>query len=173
MKDRLIARKTATEVIKNFEGCRLKSYVLKLADGRYENWATIGWGKAIPLSEHPKTITQAEADALLESTVNAKEAALRKEIPAAVLDALTDGEYAGVLSFRYNVKDSSWLSAQCNTRKALVAGDIAKFKRMHLTWNKGSGVVLAGLKRRRRVENEIMVKGCEHLAVIRKAKWYA
>jgi GH24 family phage-related lysozyme (muramidase) len=160
------ARTIATVCVQHFEGCHLTSYVLP-----DENWATLGWGEAIPLSQHPKTITQAEADARFHKVLLRKEAALRKEIPAAVLDKLTARQLAGILSFRYNVKDSSWLDAKCNTRKALVRGDVANFWRRHGQWIRGNGnKILGGLQRRRHVENDLGAD--KSLEDIEKANWY-
>lgn len=160
------ARPIATEGIKQFEGCHLTSYVFP-----GESWATIGWGKAIPLSQHPKKITQQEADRLFDETLRGKESALRHEIPQAVLEKLTVGGLAGILMFRYNVKDSAWLDVKCNTRKVLVAGDIKNFWKHHRLWVHGEGgKVLGGLKRRRRVENEI---GNDiPISAIKEASWY-
>lgn len=162
------ARIIAKQGVKHFEGCHLTSYILK-----GETWATLGWGEAIPLAQHPKTITQAEADARFEKVFARKEAQLRSEIPAAVLDKQTVGFLAGLLMFRYNVKDSTWLAnkpGEGNTRKALIAGDIAKFKRMHLTWVRGASGPLPGLQRRRKVEGDLM-NGIT-LDTIKKANWY-
>lgn len=159
------ARVIAVEVIKHFEGCRLTSYVLK-----GETWATIGWGKAIPMAQHPKTITQAEADKLLAETVLHKQGALMREIPATVLEKLTVGELVCILVFRYNVKDQVWLSPKCTTRQALVRGDMKTFIVKHGTWINGDGGPLAGLKRRRRVERDL-AEG-KTLDSVKKANWY-
>jgi len=166
MEDRWrIARLIATPVIKHFESCHLKSYIFKK-----ETWATIGWGKAIPLSQHPKTITQAEADRLFEETLLVKQRALQKEIPAAVLDKLSVGQLAGILSFRYNVKDSTWLDPRSNTRKELVKGNIKGFIAWHAKWINGEAGPLNGLKRRRRVERELL--NGANLQAITAANWY-
>jgi len=52
----------ALALIKHFEGCRLVAYVLP-----GEDWATIGYGHAIPLSQRNRIIIQQEADELLET----------------------------------------------------------------------------------------------------------
>lgn len=159
------ARQIGSEITKHFESCHLTSYILK-----GEKWATIGWGKAIPLHDHPKTITQAEADALFEQTFAHKEECLRHEVPAAVLDKLSAGERAALLSFRYNMKDGVWLHPKCNTRLALVRGDMKQFWMWHGKWINGEAGPLNGLRRRRRVENEI--GHGKPLAEIKKANWH-
>lgn len=159
------ARTIAKALVRHFEGDKLTSYVLK-----GESWATISVGVAIPLKQHPKTITQAESDKMFDAAMKRKEEQLRKEIPAAVLEKLTVGQLACALSFRYNVKDSAWLSADCSTRKNLVDGNYERFLAMHGLWVNGEAVPLAGLKRRRRVEREIG-QG-KPLAEIKAANYY-
>lgn len=155
----------ARQVIKHFEGCHLTSYVLK-----GESWATLGWGEAIPLTQHPKTITQAEADQRFEATLQRKENQLRSEIPPSVLAKMSALQIAGVLSFRYNVKDDVWLNAHCNTRKALVIGNLRQFVYWHAKWINGQAGPLPGLKRRRRVERELLNN--TPLEKIRAENWY-
>lgn len=159
------ARKIATEVIQHFEGCHLTSYILK-----GETWATIGWGEAIPLAKHPLTITQAEANSRFQAVLKRKEEALRKEIPASVLDKLTASQLAGLLSWRYNVKDSAWLNPKCNTRLALKLGNMRQFVMWHAKWINGEAGPLNGLKRRRHVERDL-IEG-KSLDEIKKANWH-
>ncbi|MBX9568598.1 MAG: hypothetical protein K2X77_06860 [Candidatus Obscuribacterales bacterium] len=159
-------RKIAAEVVKHFEGCHLTSYVLE-----DESWATLGWGEAIPLTQHPKTISQAEADSRFNKVLLRKETQLRNEIPAAVLDQLTVSQLAGLLSWRYNVKDSAWLDVRCNTRKALVRGNMRQFVMWHGKWVHGNGgKKLNGLRRRRHIERDL-VEG-KTLSDIKKANWH-
>lgn len=159
------ARTIAKEVITHFEGRHLKSYIVK-----GEKWATIGIGEAIPMSQHPKIISDVECDRRFAAVFARKETALRREIPAAVLDKLTVGQLVCVLVFRYNVKDASWLDPACRTRKYLVAGQFDKFLIMHALWINGEAGPMNGLKRRRHVERDLG-KG-KALADIKKANWY-
>lgn len=159
------ARAIAKEVITHFEGRHLTSYVVP-----GEKWATIGIGCAIPLAQHPKTITDDECDRLFNAMLAHKEDQLRKEIPAAVLDKLTVGQLVCVLVFRYNTKDSAWLDPHCRTRQYLVAGQFDKFLVMHALWVNGEDGPMGGLKRRRRVEHEL-AQG-KPLFDIKKANWY-
>lgn len=159
------AEKIALEVIKHFEGCHLTSYVLK-----GETWATVGWGCAIPLSKHPMTITQAQADQMLADTVARKMNCLRHEIPETVLNKLYVGELAGIISFRYNMKDQVWLAPACNTRLALVKGNMTAFWLWMQKWVNGEAGPLPGLKRRRKVEKNL--GSGVTLEQIKKANWY-
>ncbi|MBX9686370.1 MAG: hypothetical protein K2X27_06680 [Candidatus Obscuribacterales bacterium] len=159
------ARRIGKDVCKHFEGCHLVSYILK-----GETWATIGWGTAIPLSQHPRKITQAEADQMFDTAFARKEACLRKEIPAAVLDKLSASALGALLSFRYNMKDQVWLSPKCNTRLSLAQGNMTGFWIWHSKWVNGEAGPLAGLKRRRKVEKDL-ASGVT-LESIKKANWY-
>lgn len=149
------AQRLARPLVASFEGCHLVSYVFP-----NEHWATVGFGRAIPLAHHPLTITQEQADQNLLEDLARKDAQLCKEIPGAVLLSLTDDQYAAILSFRFNVKDSAWLSPNCNTRKALVAGNLTLFRAKLKQWNKGEGSkVLGGLQRRRKCERFVLAGG--------------
>jgi len=159
------AREIAKEVIKHFEGCHLKSYVLP-----GETWATIGWGCAIPLKQHPRFITQEDADKMLDTMLDHKIVCIHKEVAPQILDSLPPKVRAGIYSFRYNVKDSAWLMPTCRTRAALVKGDIKAFALLMLLWDKGEKGPLPGLKRRRRVENELV--GSKSLREIKAKNWY-
>lgn len=159
------ARKIAKPVIQHFENLRLKSYVIPK-----ETWATVGWGVAIPMSQHPRTITRAEADRMFDEAFARKEKQLRKEIPEAVLDKLTINQLAALLSFRYNMMDSNWLSPLCNTRKSLIAGNWRQFLLLHAKWINGNAGPMPGLKRRRKVERDLLDN--KSLESIKAANWY-
>lgn len=117
------------------------------------------------------TITQEQADELFLQALSKKSAALRKEIPAAVLNQLTANQLAAIISFRYNLKDSSWLSPSCRTRLALVNGKLDEFKWMHGKWINGEAGPLPGLKRRRKVERILLDNGS--LESIKAVNWFA
>jgi GH24 family phage-related lysozyme (muramidase) len=96
------AIKLALELIKHFEGCRLQAYVLQ-----GENWATIGWGHALPLQERHTIWTQEQANRQLLLDLNNRNDDLKLEL-GAEYDKLTAGQLAGSLSFKYNVKPDLW-----------------------------------------------------------------
>lgn len=132
--------------IGHFEGCHLTSYVLP-----GEKWATVGWGNAIPIEQHPLTITQSEADKRLRDALNVRIQKIPSEIGTAVWNKLTHGQKVSYLMFRYNCKDGAWLSSK--TRKALMMGDLKLYRNMARTWcHDDRGMRLAGLFRRRECE---------------------
>jgi len=65
------ASSNGVALIHHFEGCHLESYVIP-----GESWATIGWGHAIPLVQHPRTITLAQADAFFAEDLAKRETRL-------------------------------------------------------------------------------------------------
>lgn len=149
----------ATALEQHFEGCHLTSYRLQVSPGVYEGWATIGWGRAIPLAKHPMTITQAQADLYLKEDTQHKLDRLKAEIPIEVLAKLSPDALGAIISFRYNVLDSTWLSPRCMTRQLLKQGKIYDFADHLKQWNKGEGNhVMPGLQRRRKCER-FLLKG--------------
>lgn len=148
----------------HFEGCHLTSYVLP-----GESWATIGWGNAIPLEQHPKTITQAEADKRFRDAMNIRIQKIPSEIGTAVWDRLTHGQKVSYLMFRYNVKDGAWLSSK--TRKALMLGNLKQYRDMAFTWcHDDRGMRLAGLFRRRQCERFLWDGGT--IAQLKAKNWF-
>lgn len=157
------AREIAEALIKHFEGCRLDSYVLK-----NETWATIGWGHAIPLSEHPKRITQAEADGLMALDIDVRVADLQTQLGMEIYNKLNANQLGATLSFKYNCRPSSFATSTflklMKEGKFELAG--AELKR----WTRGSGVILKGLVRRRKCE-EFVFEG-HSIADLKKRNWF-
>lgn len=138
-------RAGALILIEHFEGRHLTSYVLK-----GETWATIGVGTAIPLEQHPLTITNEEANRRFYRALDLRIAAIPFEIGSAVFNSLTDSQKISYLSFRYNAKPSAWKPS--NTRKLLAAGNLKGYRDMALRWVNGEAGRLPGLVRRRKCE---------------------
>lgn len=136
--------KQGLELIKQFEGLRLKAYKCPA-----DVW-TIGYG-------HTKTvkpdmvITEVEAGKLLLKDLAWVEAAVNKHVTS----PLTQQQYDALCSFTYNV------GATALKRSTLVRllndGDYegagAQFKR----WDKAGGKTLKGLTRRREAERALFV----------------
>jgi len=143
------------KLIKHFEGCRLKSYIVP---GEEKLQATIGWGQAIPLSQHPKTITQKEADDLLLKTVTAKIAAVKLTIVDSVEAKLTPMQKTAIVSFYYNTKPASFKSS--TFLRLLNSGDLPGASKQLPRWVRGEGnKILPGLVRRRKCEKFLMDGG--------------
>lgn len=130
--------KAGLDLIKEFEGLRLKAYIPVKGDV-----PTIGWGHTKGVKMGDK-ITKAQAERFLiqdiEPTVTAVNRALR--IP------VTQNEFDACVSLAFNVGITAF------SRSTLV-------KRMNQTpleflrWNKFRGKPLAGLTRRRKAEMKL------------------
>ena len=133
-------------LIKNFEGCRLKAY--KPVAG--EQYWTIGWGHYGPDVTQGMTITQEKADELLRSDLLTYEAHVRRICNYLTLN---QNEFDALVSFTYNCGSgnlSKLTKSQTRTKE-----EIAE----HIeAYNKGAGgVTLAGLVKRRKAEKELFL----------------
>ena len=127
------------ELIKSFEGLRLRAYLCPA-----KVW-TIGYGHTGDV-RGGQVITQSQADDLLKQDLRRFEIAVRKLVKV----PLTQNQFDALVSFAYNVGEAA-LSRSTLLRK-LNAGDLAGTKLEFAKWNKGGGKVLAGLTRRRDAE---------------------
>lgn len=148
-------------LIKAFEGCHRKR-----ADGLIEAYPdpgsghlpiTIGWGstridgKPFPLGT---TITQAEADALLEADLVRYAGDVAKALGNA-LRVTSQKQFDALVSFHYN---TGAIGRATLTRKH-IAGDYRGAADEFLRWNRAGGRVLAGLTRRRKAERALYLEG--------------
>jgi len=136
------------ELIKDFEGCKLKAY--KCPAGVW----TIGFGNTFYLDGSKvfmgQKISQAEADILLLKLLPKYEATVDRNIKVAV----TQNQYDALVSFCWNCGSSDSLFRLVNQK--------ATDEIIHKWWSThyimGGGKVLAGLVRRRKVEADLFVK---------------
>ena len=138
------AIKIAAELIKNFEGCRLKAYPDPGSGG--DPW-TIGHGATGPGIRKGVVWTQAQADGRLSADLIGFNAAVSKALGNA---PATEGQRAALISFAYNVGVNAM--ATSTLIKKHRAGDYAGAAAEFARWNKASGKVLAGLTKRRAAE---------------------
>jgi len=152
------------QLIKSFEGCHNSPYKCPAA-----LW-TIGYGRvlypdqarlkneertAYPLrTEHNRTFSGDEIDALLEADLQRFEAGVLRLCPATAdnqchLDAL--------VSFSYNCGLGSLQSS--TLRQRYNRNDYAGAADEFLKWNKAGGKVLRGLERRREAERALFLSG--------------
>lgn len=133
-------------LIKNFEGCRLKAY--KPVQG--EQYWTIGWGHYGPDVPQGLTISQARADELLKSDLLTYEAHVRRICNYLTLN---QNEFDALVSFTYNCGSgnlSKLTKSQTRTKQ-----EIAEHIEAYV---KGAGnVTLAGLVKRRKAEKELFL----------------
>jgi lysozyme len=135
--------KNGIELIKRFEGCKLKAYKCPA-----DFW-TIGYGSTGSHVNEGLVITQAEADALLLRDL------LRFELGVMeVIDRpMTQGQFDALVSFAFNVGLGA-LRGSTLARK-FKAVDIAGAAEQFERWNMGGGKVLPGLVKRREAERAL------------------
>ena len=137
------------ELIKKYEGCRLTAYKAVPT----ETYFTIGWGHYGPDVKEGQTITQEQADTMFLEDV---------KIYSNAVDQynskynFTQNQFDALTSFAYNcgVGALGNVMSVCNTKQ-----EIAEECKLY---NKGGGVVLAGLVRRREEEYQLFMSDIEN-----------
>lgn len=137
--------KILTDLLKKFEGCKLKAY--KCPAGIW----TIGYGSTRGVKEGD-VITQEEADALiLEEAQEYLDEALRL---SPRLRSATPGQQAAIASFVYNCGAGNYKKS--TLKRNVDAGDFNEAKHSIKMWNKANGKVLKGLVTRRQAEADLL-----------------
>ena len=150
--------KAGIDLIKKFEGCRLKSYPDPATGGKPY---TIGWGSTKDTHGKPfglgATITQAQADTLLEYTIEHEYLPALNKIPH--WNEMNENQKGALLSFAYNLGANFYGSSNFNTiTKVLKNKEWSKVPdALYLYRNPGSNVE-AGLARRRKSEGDLWKK---------------
>jgi lysozyme len=136
------------ELIKLFEGCKLKSYKCPASV-----W-TIGYGNTFYLDGSKvlmgQKISQVEADMLLLKLLPKYEATVIKNIKV----ALNQNQFDALVSFCWNCGSSQTLFRLVNQK----ATDEVIYDWLINHYIMGGGKVLTGLVRRRRVEADLFIK---------------
>lgn len=136
----------ALDVIKRFEGLRLKAY--RCPAGIW----TIGYGSTGQHVHEGLEITEEQADALLRSDVRHAENAVKRGVNV----DLNENEFGALVSFTFNVGGNAFWKS---TLRALVnRSDRIAAAKEFAKWNKAGGVVLAGLIERRKAEAALFMK---------------
>jgi GH24 family phage-related lysozyme (muramidase) len=142
----------ARAIVREFEGCKLQSYLCPAGV-----W-TIGWGSTTiggKVVREGQSITQAQADAQLDADLERFYDALARAIPAVA--GWPGNRAAALVSWTYNVGVGAMQDS--TLRRRLLAGEEpalvvpAELPR----WNKADGRELAGLTRRRAAEVALFV----------------
>lgn len=138
----MITSPAGIALIKSFEGLRLEAY-----QDQVGVW-TIGYGSTRGVKAGDK-ITEGEAVARLVDDLQGAEAGVRRLVTA----TLTQPQFDALVSFVFNLGAPSLASSQLlrllNSGKASLAAD--EFPR----WVHAGGVVVEGLRRRRRAEQAL------------------
>ena len=132
------------ELIKEFEGLRLKAYKCPAAV-----W-TVGFGHTSaagdPVVTSGLVITKAEAEEILKCDLVQYEDAVRKLVKV----VLTQSQFDALVSFTYNVGEAQF--SRSTLLKRINAGRFDEVPAEFMKWIKGGGRELPGLVRRRRAE---------------------
>lgn len=137
--------KAGIDIIKKFEGCKLKAYLCPA-----KVW-TIGWGNTyyenkVKVKEGD-VITQDRADKLLLNLLTKYEDIVKANIKV----QLTQNKFDAMVSFVYNTGGSYTLYKMINNK----AKDSEIVKWMETHYITGGGQKLAGLVKRRKAEAEL------------------
>ena len=138
--------KYALEIIRDFEGLRLRAYP------DLTGILTIAWGHTGPDVYEGQVITQDEAEDLLDADVLKVE----QNIKLVVKVPLNEYQSAALISFTFNLGignlKKSTLLKKLNNKDYNGAAD------EFLRWNKAGGKVYEGLTRRRTAERKLFLK---------------
>jgi len=142
---RPIPRNILVPFLARWEGCRLEAY--RDTGGVW----TIGHGHTGPGIKAGLVWTQQQADDALVKDLEEARQVVYAGVRAAVIDLLSDHQYAALLSFAYNTgaprTSTIW--------KLLNAGAPEGVPRQLMRWVNDNGVVVAGLANRRRAEVQL------------------
>jgi len=146
------------ELIKRFEGCKLKAY--KCAAGVW----TIGWGTTRIQGQPVRpglVISQDEADLLLQIDAEAHWAEAEKFLrdPQALMQCQIDA----LASLIFNIGVGAF--RRSTILKLINKGDAAAAAEEFLKWNKARGKVLRGLTRRRHTERKLFLEALREYPV--------
>lgn len=131
---------TGIDLIKKFEGCRLKAY--KCAA---DVW-TIGYGHTKGVEPY-EIITLTEAEKLLREDLSEYESNVDKY---RLRYGWNQNEFDALVSFAFNLGSIDKLTANGTRSRATIADKM-------LTYNKAGDKVLAGLTKRRQAERELFL----------------
>ncbi|MEN8282388.1 lysozyme [Acinetobacter gerneri] len=137
-------------LIKSFEGLRLKSY-----DDGVGVW-TIGYGTTKYSNgvkvQKGDTCTNAQAEQFLRNDLITFENAINRLVKV----QLTQNQFDALASFTYNLGPTNLSNS--TLLKKLNAKDYKSASTEFLRWNRAGGKVLAGLVKRRQAEMELFLR---------------
>jgi lysozyme len=143
--------KEGADLIKSFEGCKLKAYQCSA-----KKW-TIGFGNTFYEDGSPvlpgHAITQEKAEDMFELIANEFAAKVAKLVTSNV----TDNQFGSLVSFSYNCGVVN-LQKSTLLKKVNANHNDPSIRSEFLKWNKAGGKVLAGLTRRREAESNLYFK---------------
>jgi len=143
--------KAGADLIKSFEGCKLKAYQCSAM-----KW-TIGYGNTFYEDGKPvmpgHVITQDKAEQLFELIASDFAGKVAKLVPTHI----NPNQFGALVSFAYNCGVVN-LQKSTLLKKVNANPNDQTIKAEFLKWNKAGGKVLAGLTRRREAESNLYYK---------------
>jgi lysozyme len=143
--------KEGADLIKEFEGCKLKAYQCSA-----KKW-TIGYGNTFFEDGTPvvagNAITQQKAEQLFEIIADEFASKVAKLVPSHI----NPNQFGALVSFAYNCGIAN-LQKSTLLKKVIANHNDPSIKAEFLKWNKAGGKVLAGLTRRREAEANLYFK---------------
>ena len=130
----------ALELIKAFEGCKLRAYLCPAGV------PTIGWGATGADVRLGMVWTQDQADNRLLTDV----ARFTRGVSQRIQVTTTDGQLGACISLAYNIGLGNF--AMSTLLRLLNGGDFTGASAQFMRWDKAGGKRLAGLTRRRAAE---------------------
>ena len=148
----MIPSKNCLDLIKSFEGCNLKAYKDPASGGLP---ITIGYGSTYRADgtkfKIGDTITQAQADSILQYVATQKAKAVANLLAGTLL---TQNQFDAVLDFAYNLGSGAFASSTL-LKKIKANPNDPSISLEFLKWNKGGGIIMDGLTRRRAAESKL------------------
>jgi lysozyme len=141
--------KAGLDLIKNFEGLRLRAYLPTPNDV-----PTIGYGSTSILGRKPilgESISLQQAEEQLEKDLYKFECTINKLVNV----PLTQNQFDALVCFVYNVGSGAFTTS--TMLKKLNAGDYVGASEQFIRWNKQAGKELPGLTRRRLAEKALFL----------------
>ena len=143
--------KAGADLIKEFEGCKLKAYQCSA-----KKW-TIGYGNTFYEDGSPvltgQVITKDKAEQLFELIASDFSGKVAKLVPTHI----TPNQFGALVSFAYNCGVAN-LQKSTLLKKVNANHNDPSIRSEFLKWNKAGGKVLAGLTRRREAESNLYFK---------------
>lgn len=138
---------TGKELIKQFEGCKLKAYLCPAGI------PTIGYGHTEGLTKadvtNGRTITQQQADTLLDIDY----AKYEKQVEDSVKTELNENQLGALTSFAYNLGINALRNS--TLMKHINGGDFKQAAGEFERWVRAGGKILPGLVKRRAAERAL------------------
>jgi GH24 family phage-related lysozyme (muramidase) len=134
------------DIIKQFEGLRLKAY--KDSGGVW----TIGWGSTRGVKAG-MVITRAQAETMFQADFMDAMTPVQRSLKVQV----NDNEFAALVSFCFNVGAGAYNKSTL-LKKLNASAPLTQVADEFMKWNKVKGRVVAGLTRRRSLERALFLK---------------